>query len=117
MPAGIYELQCTYKFKHTKFYVDPTNILGVTHTFVKTPRSDFTMCKMLLKLRMRFFQNYVFKVGLHDFLETAESIGLKFLHKLYKYIFNRRFFPTDKCFPFRKRFKAKILIRNQNFFF
>ena len=28
-----------FKFIHTKFYVDPKNILGVTRTFVKTPRS------------------------------------------------------------------------------
>ena len=35
---------------------------------------------MLVKLGTRFY--YVFKVGVHDFLETAEPIGLKFLHKL-----------------------------------
>ena len=45
------------------------------------------MYKMLLKLWTRFFQNYVFIVGVHDFLDTAEPIGLKILHKLYKYIF------------------------------
>ena len=39
-----------------------------------------TMCKMLLKLRTHFSQNYVFKVGIHDFSKKAEPIGLKFLH-------------------------------------
>ena len=39
------------------------------------------------KLLTRFSQNHVFKVCVHDFSGTAQPIGLKFLRKLYKYIF------------------------------
>ena len=50
-------------------------------------KKSFTIYKMLLKLWTRFFQNYDFKVGVHDFSDIAELIGLKILRKLYKYIF------------------------------
>ena len=103
-----------FKFIHTKFYVDPINILELHANLLK-----ILICVKCFWKIERVFLKTMFLKSVYTISRKRLTDRSQIFHKLYKYIFlviDWRFFLTEKYFLFHKQFKAKILLKNRKFF-